>query len=660
MTSQTLERPTRTPPYLAGLNPEQAAAVTHDGGPLIVIAGAGSGKTRVIERRVLHLINQGADPERILLLTFTKRAANEMRERLHGATPLADRIRATTYHAYAYSLIRDLRDELGFTRTPIIIDTDDSVRLLKRLAKDHIDPRYEAIEPKDLLRIHSATINRSLDLEDAILHTNRSYAARHSEIAATLNAYSDHKREQQQLDFDDLLVTLHHALTTPHIASRITSENEHLLVDEFQDTNKLQGDITWLLQPDGRVTIVGDPRQSIYAFRGAHYANMHQALERPDATIINLKRNYRSHKGILDLANSVLSGMPNASSDDRLEAASDVTGPAPSSRAFDHPHDEADAIREHIQRLLRAGRAPSDIAILARTNHHHTPLQGRLLRAGIPFKTYGGNALTNTAHVRDTIAFIRVILNPEDKLATQRVLELHAGIGPKTAYRIAETLTFNAPEELEHYASSARGAATLSLHSLANLITACWRETRTEKILRNVLAYYKPLLEAAYDKAEERYRDLESFADIAAAYDDLEQLMADLMLDTDPSQGERDTLSISSIHAAKGLEWPVVIVLSADDDNLPHTRARLEGASGIEEERRLAYVAVTRAQNELLITYSRYRSPHDAAAAKEAEEARAKRGSSSANSDRGGPSGPTPERKTERRISRFMSSISRP
>jgi len=587
---------------LEGLNPEQRAAANHDSGPLCILAGAGSGKTRVIERRVRVLLNRGTPPERILLLTFTKRAATEMRARLEAATPLATNITATTYHGFAFTLLRQIYPELGLERAPTVIDQDDAKRLLNQLAKER-NTRTKPIPGKVLLAIHSATINRSLTLEDAICADYPDLLDRLDEISDIRELYRRRKREQHLVDFDDLLIALHKALRDPEVAPLITQRYDHILIDEFQDTNRLQGVITWLLAPHREVTIVADQDQAIYAFRGANYGNLKHALEQQDMTVETLNTNYRSNQAILNLANTVLAQMPHEH-EKNLRSATRPGGLPPTALPFKTASDEAAYVTRHIQELIHAGMNPNEIAVLYRSSYLNISLQAVLLREGTPFRTYGGSSLTSTAHIRDMIAFLRMIMNPEDRLATNRVLTLHPGIGPATADKISEVLTFNAAEELDELADTARANQRESLHAIANLILKCWSGDG-HAALQHLIDYYQPIMARQYDDPDQRMRDITALQEIANQYEDLSLLVSDLMLDSSTSdQGGEETVSLSTIHAAKGLEWDAVVILGASDNSLPHYRAVNEGGSeGLNEERRLAYVAITRAREMLLITY---------------------------------------------------------
>lgn len=594
---------------LEGLNPEQMAAANHDGGPLCVLAGAGSGKTRVIERRVRVLLNRGIPPERILLLTFTKRAATEMRERLEQATPYAANITATTYHGFAFTLLRQIYPELGLERAPTVIDQDDAKRLLNQLAKER-STRTKPIPGKVLLAIHSATINRSLTLEDATGADYPDLLDRLDEISDIRELYRRRKREQHLVDFDDLLIVLHKALRDPEIAPTITDRFSHLLVDEYQDTNRLQGAITWLLAPHREVTIVADQDQAIYAFRGAHYGNLKHVLDQQDMTIENLNTNYRSNQAILDLANDVLAQMPHKHKK-VLKTDTRPGGLPPMALPFKNAHEEAAYVTRHIQKLLDTGASPTEIAVLYRSSYLNIPLQAALLREGIPFRTFGGSSLTSTAHIRDTLAFLRMILNPEDRLATARVLTLHPGIGPATADKISEHLSFNAAEELDELAGTARANQRESLHAIANLISHSWRCGTTQEVIQVTIDYYLPIMDRLYDDPEQRRRDLTAFQEIASQYQDIGLLISDLMLDSNPDdQSITEAVTLSTVHAAKGLEWDNLVIIGANDSSLPHYRVVNEGGpEGLNEERRLTYVAITRARETLLITYPTAAAP---------------------------------------------------
>lgn len=595
---------------LFGLNAQQRAAVTHGHGVLVVIAGAGSGKTRVIERRARYLIESGTPPEQLLLLTFTKRAANEMRERIdahHAMTGLT----ATTFHSFAYQMLRELQPHLDYPRVPIVIDTDDSARLLGELARKH-----DAAKPlpgRVLHALHSARVNRSLALVDAITRDAPDLLPRADEIRDLIGQYQDVKKERALLDFDDLLTHFEKLLADPNLAPLVTDRFEHVLVDEFQDVNELQAKLTWALAPHRNLTIVGDPSQSIYRFRGARVESLEEALAQQHATVVRLEENYRSDASILALANDVLAQMP-AEHRLTLRTSTRPGGRAPEALAFGTPHDEARGALAWVREHQRAGRSLDEIAILYRSSHLNIPLQGLLLRESVPFRTFGGSSLTSTAHVKDVLAFVRVVSNPEDAMAVRRVAVLYPGIGPATARDIADSLTFNAPDDLRAMSEGARGGSAKGMRALADLIELAWRQATFPKLFEVLMEHYQPLLERTYDRVPQRQRDLEALHEIARGYEDGMQLVSDLMLDTslgdavDDEPHERTaSLTLSTIHAAKGLEWPFVLVYGASDDHLPHYRSvKEDGEEGLREERRLCYVALTRAQEAVRVSYTRH------------------------------------------------------
>ena len=595
---------------LHGLNAQQRAAVTHGTGVLVVIAGAGSGKTRVIERRARHLIESGTPPEQLLLLTFTKRAANEMRERIDAHHAMSG-LTATTFHSFAYQMLRELQPHLDYPRVPIVIDTDDSARLLGELARKH--DAHKPLPGRVLHALHSARVNRSLTLVDAITRDAPDLLPRADEIRDLIGQYQELKTERALLDFDDLLTHFEKLLADPNLAPLVTDRFAHVLVDEFQDVNALQARLTWLLAPHRNLTIVGDPSQSIYRFRGARVESLEEALAQQHATVVRLEENYRSEPPILALANEVLAQMPREHQL-RLRTRTRSGGRAPEAVAFGNPHDEARGALAWVRELQRAGRSLDEIAILYRSSHLNIPLQGMLLRESVPFRTFGGSSLTSTAHVKDLLAFVRVVSNPEDGMAVRRVAVLYPGIGPATARDIGDSLTFNAPEDLRAMSESARGGSAKGMRSLADLIELAWRQTTFPKMFGVLMEHYQPLLERTYDRVPQRQRDLEALHEIARGYEDGMQLVSDLMLDTslgdtvDEEPLERTvSLTLSTIHAAKGLEWPFVLVYGASDDHLPHYRSvKEDGEEGLREERRLCYVALTRAQEAVRVSYTRH------------------------------------------------------
>jgi DNA helicase II / ATP-dependent DNA helicase PcrA len=588
-----------------GLNPEQVAAVQHVGGPLCVVAGAGSGKTKVIERRVLELMRRGTPPGRILLLTFTRRAANEMRERLAAATPYANEIPALTYHAFAFRTLMKNHRQLGFHTQPTVIDDDDSLRLVRKRMADAGLP-----SPKETKR-NDGTLSAkdTLALLSSHVNTRRPFEELHDRFAGELTKlydfYVKDKREGNFVDYDDLLILLLRLLREN--AAVVVGDFDHVLVDEFQDTNVVQGEITWLLVPHGNLMLVGDPRQAIYGFRGAVDGNILEAMSRGDVSVVRLVRNYRSHEGVLGLANRVL-GDHGA-----LVSVDGRVGPDPVFVGFDTVFDEADFVAGSIGRLLAGGVKASEVAVLTRTNALHAPLQARLVRGRIPFRTFGGGSLLRMAHVKDVLAFVRLVLNPKDRLAGLRVLMLYPGVGEKTAEGIVASLDYGAPDVLEHWASVRSKSFGPFLHSLSVLIRSCWAEVRPGAVVRLIVKHYEGLLGSRFDDVKARKQDLEALVELVDAYGDLNEFLGDVMLDVGVSEDDSgEFVSVSSIHAAKGLEWRVVFLLGADDDSMPHWWSMRVGGSGsVAEERRLAYVAVTRAKERLVVSFSRFRNSVD-------------------------------------------------
>lgn len=592
-----------------GLNDAQAAAVAHEGGPLVVLAGAGSGKTRVIERRVRMLLSRGVRPDAMLLLTFTKRAAAEMRERIGAASPHGAEVLATTFHAFAYQAVRELYPDLGYERAPIVIDQDDQQRLLRDLARRHATSDEEPLQGRALREIHEQRRNLGLELDAAIAKVDPRLREHGDAIRDLLGMYEDAKREHQLLDFADLMRHLRTLLREERSAARIHGRFEHVMIDEYQDVNEIQAEIAWLLAPHGNLMLVGDQDQSIYAFRGSRWDYLVRAVQRPEVTTHTLDVNYRSHQAILDTANALLADMPH-DHHKRLRSHDGEAGSPPSAALLRDARHEARYVAERIQGAIARGESPNDIAVLYRASHLGIPLQAALLRAGIRFRTYGGNSLTSTAHVRDVIGFLRMLLNPEDQLAVRRSLELHRGIGGKTAREIAERLTFDAPNELRTMDKPGWRGVQESCEALAELIERAWTASGLPGLIDAILDYYQPLMEHRYEDADKRVRDLDSFREIAHGYQDATALISDLMLDA-PSGDDADEASqeprvtLSTIHAAKGLEWPLVVLYAASDDHLPLRRSIEEdGEDALHEERRLAYVAVTRAQRRLMISYT--------------------------------------------------------
>jgi DNA helicase-2/ATP-dependent DNA helicase PcrA len=609
---------------LDGLDEEQRQAATWPSGPLLVLAGAGTGKTRTLTARAGWLRDQGMDPTRILLLTFTRRAADEMLSRL-SAPPLATsagsavagRIRGGTFHAIAHKIIRQHAEAFALPPQFTVIDPGDVTDLFDVLRGNHGLVSTERRTPRAgvCADIYSRCVNTQQPVADVVKAGFPWCSSVTSELSEMFRAYVAHKRGHGLVDFDDLLLLWRAALSDSSAGPVLRGMFDAVLVDEYQDVNAVQADIVRLLRPDGAgLTCVGDDAQAIYGFRGAdpgHLRRLHADF--PGLEVARLSRNYRSRQAVLRLANVVRPQSPGL----ELElTASRSAGPLPS---LVRCYDEATQATQICARVLEAREAGTDLrdqAVLVRSAHHSDVLEIELTARGIPFVKYGGLRFTEAAHVRDFLAALRVITNPADDIAWFRVLRLHDGIGPAHARRISaalrlteqppanQTVLGRRNEAVAAAPARSRDELAATLHGLADAALLAGTAEQAAAVLA---ALGRPL-RARYPDAAARIADLERLTDAAASRPSLHDALVELALDppvsgsdlAGPPRLDEDYLVISTVHSAKGLEWPVVHLPHLVDGAVPSDMA-LASKAGLEEEQRLFYVAVTRARDELYL-----------------------------------------------------------
>jgi len=606
--------------YLDGLNIQQRQAVEYGcdsetSGPLLIIAGAGSGKTSTLAHRVAHLIVTGTDPNRILLLTFSRRAAQEMRRRVEQIvarnTQRGGKVGwAGTFHAIGARLLRMYARQIELDPAFSILDRGDSEDALNyvrnELGFSATEERFPA--KATCLSIYSRAVNAELPLEEVLEEAFPYCRMWAQELRALFAGYVASKQTQRLMDYDDLLLYWSRMMLVPELAADIGARFDHILVDEYQDTNRLQSAILINLRPDGRgVAVVGDDAQAIYSFRAATIRNI---LEFPDqfqpaARIIALERNYRSTQPILDASNAVI-GLARDRYSKQLwsERTSDQK---PRIVTLPDGMEQARYVAENVLNNRESGATLKDQAVLFRAGHHSALLELELSRRNIPFVKFGGLRFLDTAHVKDVLGVLRWATNPRDNVAAFRVLLLFPGIGPKTARRIVEEIV-DTPSLLSALGSlrPPAGAAEIwpdFVDLMRHLVTdlAGW-PAEFDAVRR----WYQPLLEASHEDARARGADLEQLGHIAGSFSSREQFLTDLTLDP-PQAGsdeaaspsiDEDYLTLSTIHSAKGLEWASVFVLNVVDGCIPSDLG-VGAADEIEEERRLLYVAMTRAKDHL-------------------------------------------------------------
>jgi len=607
-------------PWDAGLDEAQLAVATHDDQPLLVMAGAGTGKTRALVSRVACLLQRGAAPERVLLLTFTRRAADEMLARASALARLGGgrRPQGGTFHSVAYQHVAASSENLGFGTGFSLLGPSEACDLMDLMRGDYQIGVDGARAPRTatLVDAYSRCINTHRPLHE-VLAVDYPWCRPYQEaIAHLFAAYTERKRNAALVDFDDLLLYWRALLESPDLGPRIASQWDHVLVDEYQDVNSLQVDIVRLLAPGGRgLTIVGDEAQAVYGFRGADARQLRSlVVGYPGATVVTLGHNFRSHQGILDVANRL-----RPAEDGEVTLFSDRTrGARP---RLVRCHDASSEARALVDRVLEAnqdGTALRDQAVLVRASHHSDLVEVELTARRVPFRKYGGLRFLEAAHVKDFIAAARLVDNPHDEVALYRLARLHDHIGPSAARRLVEQGR-SCLGPLANWAEIAAGAPPRSRAALATTLSAL-NEARSASTpgrrAEAVLEAIRPLVQARYRETDVRLADLRRLTAAAASSSSLASLVAELTLCPPESSGDlagapsvdEDYLVISTIHSAKGLEWPVVHVPHVVDGFIPIDMA-LTSKAGLEEERRLFYVAVTRAQDALYL-YSPLRMPY--------------------------------------------------
>ena len=616
--------------YLDALNPNQRLAVEHGveegvvscAPPLLVIAGAGSGKTNTLAHRVAHMIVNGADPRRILLMTFSRRAAAEMTRRVEriGRKVMGDKAAALTnalewagtFHGVGARLLREIASQIGLDPTFTIHDREDAADLMNlvrhELGYSKLDSRFPA--KATCLSIYSRCVNSQAPLEEVLAVAFPWCARWAAELKALFRGYVEAKQAQNVLDYDDLLLYWAQAMTEPGIAAQVAERFDQILVDEYQDTNRLQASILLALKPDGRgLTVVGDDAQSIYGFRAATVRNILDFPTHfmPPARVLTLDQNYRSTQPILTAANAVIELAEERFTKNLwTERASDA---APRLVTVRGEADQARYVVEQVLERREAGTALKQQAVLFRTSSHSGALEVELTRRNIPFVKFGGLKFLDSAHVKDLMGLLRFIENPKDRVVGFRVMQLMPGVGPTSAQRV-----------LDHITRADNPLAALSTAPPPPRVGPDWREFLS--LVRDLAAgglgwpaelerarqWYEPHLDRIHEDGEVRLGDLMQLEQIAGGYPSRERFLTELTLDPPDATSDQagaplldeDYLILSTIHSAKGQEWSSVFLLNAVDGCMPSDMGAGERAE-LEEERRLLYVAMTRAKDDLHI-----------------------------------------------------------
>ncbi len=622
--------------YAAELNPEQYAAVMTEARHALVIAGAGSGKTRTLTYRVAHLLESGVAPWRILLLTFTNKAAREMLERVGQLTGIsAGQLWGGTFHSVANRVLRRHAERLGYQAGFTILDSDDQRALMRALVKEHAGKMGKSDrfpKPELLLSLLSLAHNTGRDWE-SVLEADYGHLSRHADTIGTIYAaYSRRKRESNAMDFDDLLVNFV-TLLREHADVRegLREQFLHVLVDEYQDTNTPQEEIISQLAGGERscLMVVGDDAQSIYSWRGANVQHIFDFTKRyADAEVYRIETNYRSVPAILEISNAAIALNENQFPKELRAARPQGRLPRPAVIPAPDNRTEACFVAQEIDRLMAQGMPGKDIAVLYRAHFHSMDVQMELTRSHIPYRITSGLRFFEQAHVKDVVAFLRLLANPRDEIAFRRIVSTFPRVGEATAGKLWQGWL----KAAEAWLAAHEGVATLGEPhssvmekvSVATAIRPHWgaflsamdalhpegRTPTPTELVQTVQAYLEPYMRTAYENYEERFDDLAQLALTVTNSEDLDEFLAQVSLLSEVDTAvatDDDCVTLSTIHQAKGLEWKVVFIIFLAEGMFPHRRVMESGdTDGLEEETRLFYVALTRAQDQLYLSFPRY------------------------------------------------------
>lgn len=582
-------------------------------GPVLVIAGAGSGKTRTLVYRVARLVETGISPEKILLLTFTRKASGEMLER---ATGLADErcrhVSGGTFHSLAHRVLRNNANLLGFDNSFTILDRSDMEEVIQALVKETHIERGSIRFPKrsTLASILSKAVNLQQPIESLMREEYSQFLEYVSDLTRIGELYKEYKKTNQLMDYDDLLIFFRKLLMeNDEFRQSISIQYRYIMVDEYQDTNGIQADIVkWLAIDHRNIMVVGDDSQSIYSFRGANYRNM---FDFPsifkETEIIKLEENYRSTQPILTFTNALM--------DQAVEKYTKCLfteregGEMPEVINTRTDPEQAIFICRTIKERLAQGGALKDMSVLFRAAYHSFELELELARQEIPFVKYGGFKFMESAHIKDLLAHLRVVVNRNDTISWGRILRLVKNIGQRKSQTIIDWLRSGRSIHYNLNEWPGAGKGDKGLEALSKLLKqVSTKDMAPEKAVELSLKYYEPILRERFDDFPRRQKDLEQLLPMAGRYKKIRTLLDDLALDpptstTDiHSRPREDYLTLSTVHSAKGLEWPVVFIIWVMEGYFPTVKAH-SSLESIEEERRLMYVAATRAKDQLILCY---------------------------------------------------------
>jgi DNA helicase-2/ATP-dependent DNA helicase PcrA len=605
--------------YKKVLNPAQWEAVMTLEGPVLVIAGAGSGKTRTLVYRVARLMETGVPPENVLLLTFTRKAAGEMLER---AARLADErcrhVPGGTFHSLAYRVLRENANLLNYKSTFSILDRSDMEEVIQSLVRDMQIDRGSIRFPKraTLASVISKSVNLELGVEDLIKEEYSQFLEYMPEMKRLAHLYGSYKKENQLMDYDDLILLFRKILSQNEaLRDRLSQQYRYIMVDEYQDTNGIQADIVkWLAHRHHNIMVVGDDSQSIYSFRGANYKNMFDFPKMfPETKTIKLEENYRSTQPILTFTNALMDQAEEKYTKCLFTKRADGELP----RVVDTMTEPEQAmfICRSIKEQMDRGRSINDVAVLFRAAYHSFELEVELARQGITFVKYGGFKFMESAHIKDLLSHLRVVANKDDTISWGRILRLVKNIGPGKSQAITEWMKSNncQPWQVDQWPEARKGDN--GLKALTNLMHDLSAPNMGPgKSVERAIEYYEPILRERFDDFPRRRKDLDQMISMARRYRRLGPFLDDLVMEPPNSTADLDTgtgkdrLILSTVHSAKGLEWSIVYVIWVMEGYFPSSKA-YSTLEDMEEERRMMYVAATRAKDLLFFCYPSQESP---------------------------------------------------
>jgi len=596
--------------YAKELNKAQLEAVEYNKGPLLIIAGAGSGKTRTLSYKVARLVEDGVNPENILLLTFTRRAAREMISRAETVLSTGlKKITGGTFHSFANMILRKYAKFADLKNNFTVLDRADAEDIINHIRGKVIDKKEKRFPRKGtILEIFSKTINKDINIEELVKKEFRQFEHCTQKLITIAQEYSSYKRSHSMLDYDDLLLYLKVLLmSNESVRKSISEKYKYVLIDEYQDTNSIQAQIIKLIAAHNNVTAVGDDSQSIYSFRGANFKNI---LDFPNqyenCKIITLEQNYRSSQNILNFANFVLEKAKEKYSKKLFSDIVSAEKPALVC-ASDTACEGEFVVQRILEYVNEEDISLEDIAVLSRSSSLMYDVETELIKQKIPYRKIGGLKFTETAHIKDIIAYLRVVLNPTDEISLNRILLLTEGIGTSSAAKLLPILsgTFHLKD------IPLKNIQKENISELIKVLEEARKKIdNPQSAAETILDYYEPILTAHYDDAEKRKKDLDHILYLSAKYPNLEDFLSDMALeppelsvtDTEDGAVKDELLTLSTIHGAKGTEYKIVFLIGAVDGRLPSVYS-FNSPEELDEELRLFYVAITRAKTDLYITY---------------------------------------------------------